>query len=282
MTLAWSATRDALASALLTAPQGDRVAVRAALDALNTLGARYDAAIAAGDLAPQSGTTLATITEAQRAAALAALQRSTRAAEQLPGVGAFTPFVPGDPFGTGDGSARVDATVSALGITATSRVPGAAGNLVSLVLWRDAEGLRVTVRYDGRDAITGARFHGDGNGGSSSPSAEPLAGIRAQGTQGFPASPAPPSVLFLTGGVGRATEGAVYRAGLALAAVEQRARAVGLSPAQAVALALVGDQLRVLLAAVQTSSVDAGSVLERELAAAMDRGVALTSYLAVV
>lgn len=281
MPLAWTGARDALAAALAGAPQGDRAAVRSALDVLNTLGAKYDAAVSAGELAPRSGSTLDVITAGQRAAALAALQRAITKGEALPGVGSFTPFAPGDPFGVPGGATTSDATARVPGVTAAAVIPGAAGNLLSLELGRDAEGLRVTVRYGGRAAITGARVAGDGNGVLRAPEVEKLVRVRASDIRSFPAAPAAPFVLALAGGAGAAAQGAAYRAELALAAVEHRAAAQGVGPAEAVALTLAAERIRALRGEVLSAApTDAASTLERELVAAMERSAALVAYLA--
>lgn len=268
MTLAWSTPRDALTVALATAAQGDRDAVVALRDSLTDYGAAYDAAIAAGTLSPAAGTTLATITTAQRTAALAALQRAVRSAEQVAGASMFTPWRYTDAFTSAGETPTANAAASGDGLRVVALTPGADGNRVSVRLSRAGDYLTATERYDGRDG-TGAVARLGAAGG------ETLTLVLARVAVDSPHRVAVgTTVLSLAGGTGGTTAATLARARAARAAL-------GHLDASA-AVTINAARLDELIATVEADAPDDGPrTLERSLASAMDDATALLAYLGV-
>ena len=265
MTLAWSTPRDALTVALATAAQGDRDAVVALRDSLTDYGAAYDAAIAAGTLSPAAGTTLATITTAQRTAALAALQRAVRSAEQVAGASMFTPWRYTDAFTSAGETPTANAAASGDGLRVVALTPGADGNRVSVRLSRAGDYLTATERYDGRDG-TGAVARLGAAGG------ETLTLVLARVAVDSPHRVAVgTTVLSLAGGTGGTTAATLARARAALGHLDASA-----------AVTINAARLDELIATVEADAPDDGPrTLERSLASAMDDATALLAYLGV-
>lgn len=78
MTLAWTAALDALTAAAANAGQTDRADALAVVAKLRDLGAKYDAALAAGDLAVVPGSTPAEVRASRIAEAHATAERAGR------------------------------------------------------------------------------------------------------------------------------------------------------------------------------------------------------------
>lgn len=310
MTLAWSSTRTTLAAKLAVAAQGDRAAIVAALNRLDTLGPRYDAAIAAGTLTAAAGSTLAAVEASQRTAAGAALLRAVRYLEGLPGVAdpLVTFYTSADDVESASDAAPTPAAVALwytparlpapaswsadasrrtpMELRVESLLPGAEGNRLAVRFYL-SEGAQIEVQYRGR--VIKTRRLADASNGNGGLNGELSGLVRVTGglyggtgaESLFTTLPGPHT---LTGGTGGALLTIQNRARLALSAGRacrgalERAGDTGGLATLDLALSRVGD----LDAAAAGGGIVAGddaAPLERELAAAVDAANRLAVYL---
>lgn len=311
MALAWTATRDALTTAIASAANPDRAAAVAARDRLASLGARYDASIAAGTLAPipsspAAGVATAAALADQFTATRAALERATRYLESLPGVSSLTPFRSTDAFTPTGDVAPVDASLGWRRVGAstwehftgptpngtyahfrvTSKVPGAEGNDVAARFTTYDGRTVLETTYGGRtvDYIDAGSSYG---GSPSGPRSGALVTLQSSGFM------PPPELLGgspinLGGGSGGARQAIELRASLALAAAREllnRAEGAGAPTAAArEALTVAVGGVEGLRGALSTTASEAPAAppmaVELALADALDDAARLLSYLA--
>ena len=299
MALAWSDTKAALDAALSSASNTDRPAVAATAARLATLGARYAAAVTAGALEPVAGSVPAGGAEsaaraAQFTSARGALERAVRYLESLPGVDAGTPFRPGDIFPatadvdpvnasaawrrTAPGAFTVDAPArsGSYVLRVEALLPGVAGGGVVVFVTEHDGGPALAVTYNGR-TVEHLRVGND---------APRRVGklVQVSTSWGIPAELIGGDSPSLAGGSGGARQAAEFRAALAVAAAATVQASPRTDPADRERIALAVARVeahRVALALPASSAADAtGAALELALAAEMDAGARLLSYLA--
>lgn len=297
MSITWTTTRDALTAALASAASGDRGAIIEARDALSSLGARYDAAVAAGELAALAsaspGSAVAAVVAWQSTGAAGALDHACRYLESLPGVDAGTFYLPAESLDAtaADATPRaaalnwyltVGAWTSSTGESARaptlrveSLIPGAEGNRLAVRLYRDAGVPSVEVLYRGRSVRTRVGIGRDGLIDAVVTGLVTIAGsFRAPDLFALGAG-----AVSLGGGTGGLREAALHRADLATEAgraVLSRTGASAPTTAQRASLELAVARVT----ALRGFAGGAGASLERELAGALDAAARLLSYLA--
>jgi hypothetical protein len=295
MAVTWTGVRDSLTTAATTALASDKAAALTLRDRLNSLGAAYDAAVAAGTFQPSSAPTAAAIGGAQRANAWAASLRAVARLEDLIPP-ASRVFISSDPFsfdGTGVAAAAaglyVDrngvASANYTGFRVVAKFGGVAGHGISVrfTLTGGPDGGRgLEERFNGRLI----RTVGFGRGENGQVKAF---GHLIDATAQWLPTADMPSPVALAGGAGDDPSAMALRAALA----KGRAAAVinGTNPTTAATARTAVARLDALLNELQTAfsggnapapsaaPATVPTALELQLGAALDEGRALLSYL---
>lgn len=297
MPVTWTTIRDSLTTAVSSALASDKAAAIALRDRINTLGAAYDAAVAAGTFQPASGATVAFVSAAQRSTAWSAALRAVQRAEEfIPG--AQQVFAPTDPFtyaGTG-----VTAAAAGFYLTRTGEVSTAYTGFQVQARFGGEAGHQVSARFTltgGPDGGRGLEEYFNGRlirtvGFSRGENYQVKAfGHLVTATAQFLPTADMPSPVALTGGAGDDPAALAYRATLATARVNSVINASTTPAATANAARTTLARLTTLLGELQTSfsggnapavsaaPATAPTALELQLAAALDEATALLSYL---
>lgn len=299
MAVTWTTVRDSLTAAAPAALGNDKGAALSLRDRIAALGARYDAAVAAGTFAPSSAGTGVGVASSQRFTAWDAALRAVQRMESfIPG--AQQVWAPTDGFDYSGASVQPTTAVLCVGRDGTvserytgfgirAAFNGAAGNAVSVRFRKAGDGVeRATVEgYLGARLVESVGFSRDGVNQWSA-SARGRLFVTDQTTSLPNASMA--SAVALRGGVGDDPNALAYRA------TTSRARANGVilgpstdpttraaaSTTAARVEALVNDLQRAFNGTAPASNAAPATEptdLERQLAAALDEGRALLTYL---
>ena len=295
MPVTWTGVRDSLTTAATAALAGDKAAALTLRDRLNTLGAAYDAAVAAGTFEPSIMGSAVTIGGEQREKAWAAALRAVARLEDL-NPPASRVFISSDPLAFAGTS--VDPQVAGLyvdrngaasanysGLRIGAKFSGVAGHGISVrfTLTGGPDGGRGLEEYfNGRLIRTvgfsrGENFQAKAFGHliEANATALPVADM--------------PSPVALVGGAGDSPSAMVLRATLA----KGRAAAVinGTNPTAAATARATVTRLDALLndlnnafsggnaPASSAAPSTVPTALELQLGAALDEGRALLSYL---
>ncbi len=264
MPLAWSDTRDALDAAVATASNADRPAILAAAAKLSALGARYAAAVSAGALQPVAGSVAADGAEPFRSGDVLADAPDTDPVSATAGWRRTAPgvYVVDQPARVG-AVLRVEALLS-----------GAAGNALAVQVTTYDGSPVVAVMLGGRVV---ERLRADAN---TTGRAGKL--VKVQTSWGIPAELVSADTPSLAGGAGGGRQAVEFRAALALRAADEAAQRAAAADRERIALAVARVEAhRAALALPASSEPGAtGAALELAVAAEMDAGARLLSYLA--